>query len=658
MSGNLKNLAIWLFIFLAFIIVANQLANTDRPDKLHLSKVLELGKIGDAGTDVSIVEVKDRGGRLEGKYINDQGQERPFESEYIVGSGQGRDILKWAVDNNINYLAKKDNEMLGQFFLSCVLLVGSLLLIFFFMRHLQGGGGANKAMSFGKSRAKLFTEGQTKVSFDDVAGIEEVKEELLEIIQFLKDPTKFSRLGGKIPTGALLYGAPGTGKTLIARATACEADVPFFSISGSDFVEMFVGVGASRVRDLFEQGKRAAPCLIYIDEIDAVGRKRGHGHGGGHDEREQTLNQLLVELDGFAPNSGIIVMASTNRPDVLDPALLRPGRFDRQINVSLPDIKGREKILSVHTRDLKINDAISLKQIARGTPGFSGADLANLCNEAALMAARLDKEEIEMSDLEEAKDRVMMGPERRSLVMSETERTNTAFHEAGHALVSKLTPDSFDDVHKVTIMPRGRSLGLTAILPTEDRLCETKQQMINSLLCLMGGRAAEELKFDEYTTGASNDLKRATEIARRMICEFGMSENLGPVTFGQNGNNLFLAEAMMTQEKGYSEETARIIDQEIRDLVTGSYTKAKQMISENMDKLEAISLALLDRETVDGAELEMLMRGEQLPALVLDDDSDSSGQSEEESNDVQKNAEEDKEKHAPPPFGLESPGRA
>jgi len=456
-----------------------------------------------------------------------------------------------------------------------------LLLIgvwIFFMRQMQAGGG--KALSFGKSRARLATNEKNKVTFDDVAGIEEAKEELQEIIEFLRDPKKFTRLGGRIPKGVLLVGAPGTGKTLLARAIAGEAGVPFLSISGSDFVEMFVGVGASRVRDLFVQGKKNAPCIIFLDEIDAVGRHRGAGLGGGHDEREQTLNQLLVEMDGFESNEGVILISATNRPDVLDPALLRPGRFDRQVVVSVPDVRGRESILKVHTKKTRIGDGVDLSVIARGTPGFTGADLENMVNEAALLAARRNKDKIDMQDLEDAKDKVLMGTERKSMIISDDEKKTTAYHEAGHTLTAKLLPNT-DPIHKVTIIPRGRALGLTQQLPLDDKHTYTKEYLLNNICILMGGRISEEIALNTQTTGASNDIERATEIARKMICEYGMNEKLGPLSFGKKEEEIFLGREI-SQHRDYSEETAQKIDQEVNNLIDVSYKKTHKIISNNL----------------------------------------------------------------------------
>jgi len=485
------------------------------------------------------------------------------------------------------------------------LLVGFCI---FLMRQMQAGG--NKALSFGKSRARLLSAQQKKATFKDVAGIEEAKEELQEIIDFLKDPQKFQKLGGRIPKGVLLVGPPGTGKTLLARAIAGEANVPFFSISGSDFVEMFVGVGASRVRDLFEQGKKNAPCIIFIDEIDAVGRHRGAGLGGGHDEREQTLNALLVEMDGFESNEGVILIAATNRPDVLDPALLRPGRFDRRVVVPRPDIKGREEILRVHTRKVPLSDDVDLSVIARGTPGFSGADLANLVNEGALWAARQGRKFVMMVDFEMAKDKVLMGVERKSMILSEEEKRNTAYHEAGHALVAAMTPDA-DPIHKVTIIPRGMALGVTMQLPIDDKHTYTREYLLSMLTVLMGGRSAEEIFLGHLTTGAGNDIERATEIARNMVCEWGMS-SLGPLAFGKKEEAIFLGREI-AQHRDYSEDTAIQIDREVRQIVTGAYEGARNILKTNREALERIAQALLEREVLDAAEMKLLIEGKPLP---------------------------------------------
>jgi cell division protease FtsH len=497
---------------------------------------------------------------------------------------------------------KEDSPWL-QVFLSWVpilLLVGVWI---FFMRQMQVGGG--KALSFGKSRARLMSDTHEKVTFDDVAGIDEAKEELHEIIQFLRDPKKFTRLGGRIPKGVLLVGAPGTGKTLLARAIAGEAGVPFFSISGSDFVEMFVGVGASRVRDLFVQGKKHAPCIIFIDEIDAVGRHRGAGLGGGHDEREQTLNQLLVEMDGFESNEGVILISATNRPDVLDPALLRPGRFDRQVVVPVPDIKGREGILKVHVKKTVLADDVDLTTLSRGTPGFTGADLENMVNEAALMAARRGKDRVEMTDLEDAKDKVLMGTERRSMIISDQEKKNTAYHEAGHTLVARLLPNT-DPIHKVTIIPRGRALGLTQQLPVDEKHTYPKDFLVNQIAILMGGRVAEELVLGAQTTGAGNDIERASNLARKMVCEWGMSDNLGPLSFGKREELIFLGREI-SQHRDYSESTAQQIDEEVKNLVNDAYQTSSRLIKDHMEILHNMAKALLEKETLDSHDIDLIM---------------------------------------------------
>jgi cell division protease FtsH len=486
------------------------------------------------------------------------------------------------------------------------------VLWIFILRRMQGGG-AKGIFSFGKSRAKLLTENQQKVTFDNVAGADEAKQELREIIDFLKDPDKFQKLGGKIPKGALLLGPPGTGKTLLAKAVAGEAGVPFFSMSGADFVEMFVGVGASRVRDLFEQGKKNAPCIIFIDEVDAVGRHRGAGLGGGHDEREQTLNQLLVEMDGFDSNEGVILIAATNRPDVLDQALLRPGRFDRQIVVDRPDVRGREGILKVHTKNIPLRDNVDLSVIAKGTPGFSGADLANLVNEAALLAARHNKKVVDMLDFEYAKDKVMMGAERKSLLITDEEKRLTAYHEAGHVLVAKFTPHS-DPVHKVTIIPRGRALGVTTTLPMDEKHNYSKSYCEAMLIHLLGGRAAEEVVMNELTTGAGNDIERATNLARKMVCEWGMSEKLGPLSFGKKDEEIFLGREI-AKHQDYSNMTAELIDTEITGIVIRASAKAREIVEEHIDKLHALAKALLDREILDGAEIDRVLKGEKLEPL-------------------------------------------
>ena len=486
------------------------------------------------------------------------------------------------------------------------------------MRRMQGqSGGSRGIFSFGKSKAKLISQTSQKVTFRDVAGADEAKVELQEIIEFLKEPTKFQKLGGKIPRGVLLLGPPGTGKTLLARAVAGEAGVPFFSISGADFVEMFVGVGASRVRDLFEQGKKNAPCIIFIDEIDAVGRHRGAGLGGGHDEREQTLNQLLVEMDGFEQNSGVIIIAATNRPDVLDPALLRPGRFDRQVVVDRPDVKGREGILKVHTRNIPLEDKVNLEILAKGTPGLAGAELANLVNEAALLAARKNKKKVEMIDFEEAKDKVMMGMERKSLIISEEEKKTTAYHEIGHVLVARMIPEA-DPVHKVTIIPRGRALGVTSYLPIDEKHTYSKEYLEAIITYALGGRAAEKIVFEHYTTGAGNDIEKATSIARKMVCEWGMSDKMGPMSYGAKEEEIFLGREIQ-KHRDYSEKTAIEIDEEIRGIVNNAMNRAEKILRENIDLLHRLSKELLEREILDSEEIERIIKGEELPPILSDE---------------------------------------
>jgi len=531
-------------------------------------------------------------------------------------------IKKWN-DENIEFrIEKEDNSWLGP-------LIGALpwiiIIVFWIivMRRMQGQAGGSKGIfSFGKSKAKMLNESANRVTFNDVAGEDEAKYELEEIIEFLREPSKFQKLGGKIPKGVLLLGPPGTGKTLLARAVAGEAGVPFFSISGADFVEMFVGVGASRVRDLFEKGKKHAPCIIFIDEIDAVGRHRGAGLGGGHDEREQTLNQLLVEMDGFEQNTGVIIIAATNRPDVLDPALLRPGRFDRQVVVDRPDVKGREGIFKVHTRNIPIDKNVKLDVLAKGTPGLSGADIANLVNEAALLAARRNRESVTMADFEEAKDKVMMGTERKSLIISDKEKKTTAYHESGHVLVAKMVPEA-DPVHKVTIIPRGRALGVTTYLPMDEKHTYSKEYLEAMITYAMGGRAAEKLVFNELTTGAGNDIERATQLARKMVCEWGMSEKIGPLTFGKKEEEIFLGREI-SQHRDYSEETAQIIDEEVKRIVNTGMKKAEKILKDNMDILDRLSAALLEREILDGEEIDKIIKGETLPPFdKLEDKQDS-----------------------------------
>jgi len=590
-----KNLSLWLVISLMMILLFNMF-NKPKPtaEKISYSDFIsqiEAGKI----TAVTI-QGNDVYGKFEGKDAKDFHTYKP---------NSDADLTKTLLEKKVTILAKPEEEKFSWFsiFISwfpLILLVGVWI---FFMRQMQAGGG--KAMSFGKSRAKLLTENQVKITFEDVAGIEEAKEELQEIISFLKDPKKFTKLGGRIPKGVLLMGPPGTGKTLLARAIAGEAGVPFFSISGSDFVEMFVGVGASRVRDLFLQGKKSAPCIIFIDEIDAVGRHRGAGLGGGHDEREQTLNQLLVEMDGFESNEGVILIAATNRPDVLDPALLRPGRFDRQVVVPRPDVKGREMILKVHAKKVPLSPDVDLAVIARGTPGFSGADLANVVNEAALLAARVDKSVVESIDFDNAKDKVLMGAERRSMVISDEEKKSTAYHEAGHTLVARMIPGT-DPVHKVSIIPRGRALGVTMQLPIEDKHSYSRESLLARITVLMGGRAAEDIIFHTFTTGAGNDIERATEMARKMVCEWGMSEKMGPLSFGKKDEQIFLGREMATH-KNFSEATAVEIDSEIRLLVDSSYTRALVLLKDNIQNLHNLSASLIEKENLTGAEVDEII---------------------------------------------------
>lgn len=522
-------------------------------------------------------------------------------------------IKSWNENIRSYNVEKHDVGLLGPF-LGVLPWILIIVVWIIFMRRMQNGGGGTKGIfSFGKSKAKMLSASATKITFEDVAGADEAKTELTEIIEFLKSPAKFQRLGGKIPRGVLLLGPPGTGKTLLARAVAGEAGVPFFSISGADFVEMFVGVGASRVRDLFDQGKKNAPCIIFIDEIDAVGRHRGAGLGGGHDEREQTLNQLLIEMDGFEQNSGVIIIAATNRPDILDPALLRPGRFDRQVVVDRPDVKGREGILKVHTRRIPLAPDVKIDVIAKGTPGFSGADLANLVNEAALLAARKNAESVAMRDLEDAKDKVLMGTERKSLIISEKEKKTTSYHEIGHVLVARMIPEA-DPVHKVTIIPRGRALGVTTYLPIDEKHTYSKEYLEAMIAYAMGGRAAEKMVFNEYTTGASNDIERATSIARKMVCEYGMSEKLGPITYGNKQEEVFLGKELH-EHKNYSETTQILIDDEIKKIVETGMIRAEKILKDNVETMHKLAEVLLEREILDAEEIEMVLKGKELPPV-------------------------------------------
>ena len=551
-----------------------------------------------------ISEVTIQGDRVSGKYIDGS-------SFQTMTPSKDQDLVRVLREKGVRIVVvpPEQTSWYMNILISWFPMILLLGIWIFFMRQMQSGGG--KALSFGKSKARLMNEDKNKITFKDVAGVDEAKEELHEIIEFLKEPQKFNKLGGKIPKGVLLVGPPGTGKTLLAKAIAGEANVPFFSISGSDFVEMFVGVGASRVRDLFEQGKKNSPCIIFIDEIDAVGRHRGAGLGGGHDEREQTLNQLLVEMDGFENNEGVILIAATNRPDVLDPALLRPGRFDRQVMVDRPDVKGREGVLKVHTATVPLTENVDLKTIARGTPGFTGADLANLVNEAALLAARDDKKCVGNDDFESAKDKVLMGVERRSMVISEKEKRTTAYHEAGHALVALKLPGT-DPLHKVTIIPRGRALGVTMQLPEDEKHTYPRNFLYNNLAIFMGGRVAEEICLGQMTTGAGNDIERATEMARKMVCEWGMSEKMGPLTYGTKEEQVFLGKDF-SQQKNFSDQTAKLIDQEVKALVMSGYEKAREIITEHRDSLEKMALALLDRETLNASEVKEIIEGKVPP---------------------------------------------
>ncbi|MFH1351207.1 MAG: ATP-dependent zinc metalloprotease FtsH [Pseudomonadota bacterium] len=590
MSPFYKNLALWLVICLMMIMLFQIFKQPDR-DRVSVSYSDFLSMV-ESGSVMQVI--------IQGDHISGITSQGPFKTF----APKDPELIKLLRSKGIKISVKPEEDSSWfQVFLSWVPMLLLIGVWIFFMRQMQVGGG--KALSFGKSRARLMSDALEKVTFDDVAGIDEAKEELQEIIEFLRDPKKFTRLGGRIPKGVLLVGAPGTGKTLLARAIAGEAGVPFFSISGSDFVEMFVGVGASRVRDLFGQGKKHAPCIIFIDEIDAVGRHRGAGLGGGHDEREQTLNQLLVEMDGFESNEGVILISATNRPDVLDPALLRPGRFDRQVVVPIPDIKGREAILRVHARKTILDDDVDVAILARGTPGFTGADLENMVNEAALMAARRKKDRVEMVDFEDAKDKVMMGAERRSMIISDEEKRTTAYHEAGHAIVAKLIPNA-DPIHKVTIIPRGRSLGLTQQLPVDERHTYPKDYLLNNISILMGGRAAEVIVLKMQTTGAGNDIERASDLARRMVCDYGMSENLGPLAFGKKEEQIFLGREI-AQHRDYSELTAQKIDEEVNNIVTGAYKKTSQMIEDNLDTLHRLAKALLEHETLDSKEINKIM---------------------------------------------------
>lgn len=594
MNSRVKNLLFWVFVCLFMILLFNlfTVPNQHPEDPVIFSEFMTHLERG----DVEKVIIKENNISA---ILRDGSRIQTYAVEYP-------DLVKVLREKSVQIEAKPQDD--GPWYITFLLSWGPFILFlglwFFLMRQMQVGG--NRALSFGKSRARMLTEDKKKITFADVAGIDEAKQEVVEIIDFLKDPQKFQKLGGRIPKGVLIVGPPGTGKTLLAKAIAGEAGVPFFSISGSDFVEMFVGVGASRVRDLFEQGKKHAPCIIFIDEIDAVGRLRGAGLGGGHDEREQTLNQLLVEMDGFDTTEGVILIAATNRPDVLDPALLRPGRFDRQVVVNRPDIRGRSEILNVHTKKVPISSDVDLEQIARGTPGFSGADLENLVNEAALWAARLDKKSVDKIDFENAKDKVLMGVERKSMVLTEEDKRTTAYHEAGHALMAILLPGT-DPVHKVTIIPRGRAMGMTMQLPIDDKHSYSKDFLYNTLSILFGGRVAEELIFKSVTTGAGNDIERATELARKMVCEWGMSENLGPLTFGKKDEEVFLGRDFGSK-RDFSDQIALEIDKEVKRFVVEAYERTTRMLTENIHALRAIAEALLEKEVLDGIEVDQIVQ--------------------------------------------------
>ena len=596
MNNLTKNLLLWLVIAIVLMSVFNNFGTRQAPSRaMEYSAFIQ--KVRNNEVERVTIQGREVLGRL-----------RSGES-FTTYSPNDPQMVNDLLDHKVSFDAKPPEEqsLLLTIFLNILPVLLLIGMWVYFMRQMQGGVGGRGAMSFGKSKARMLTEEQNKITFADVAGVEEAKEEVGELVEFLRDPSKFQKLGGRIPKGVLMTGNPGTGKTLLAKAIAGEAKVPFFSISGSDFVEMFVGVGASRVRDMFDQAKKHAPCIIFIDEIDAVGRQRGAGLGGGHDEREQTLNQLLVEMDGFEGSEGVIVIAATNRPDVLDPALLRPGRFDRQVYVPLPDIRGREQILKVHMRKVPVSDGVNANILARGTPGFSGADLANLVNEAALFAARANKRLVDMEDFEKAKDKIIMGAERRSIVMPERERTNTAYHESGHAVVAKLLPAT-DPVHKVTIIPRGRALGVTMQLPEEDRYSHDRESLLSRIAVLMGGRIAEEVFMNQMTTGAANDFERATDLARNMVMRWGMSDVMGTRVYGDNQSEVFLGRDVMTH-KNMSDAVAEAVDKEIRRIIDEQYSRARTIIEENRDKIEVMTKALLEWETIDSSQIDDIMAG-------------------------------------------------
>ncbi|MCF8039519.1 MAG: ATP-dependent zinc metalloprotease FtsH [Desulfohalobiaceae bacterium] len=599
MNNFLRNLILWATISLVMVVLFNMFNNPQAvQNRLTYSEFLNRVEQGE------VLGVQIQGQKITGRLANNQ--------KFITQAPDDPNLVKTLLEKKVEVEAKPRED--SPWYITVLVSWFPMLLLIgvwiFFMRQMQGGAGGGKAFSFGRSKAKMLSEESPKVSFEDVAGVEEAKEELTEVVDFLSNPQKFTRLGGRIPKGVLLVGPPGTGKTLLARAVAGEAGVPFFSISGSDFVEMFVGVGASRVRDLFVQGKKNAPCLIFIDEMDAVGRQRGAGMGGGHDEREQTLNQLLVEMDGFEANEGVILIAATNRPDVLDPALLRPGRFDRQVVVPNPDLTGRRAILYVYAQKVALSKDVDLDILARGTPGFSGADLENMVNEAALIAAKFDKEQVDMVDLEMAKDKVLMGKERRTMILTEEEKTTTAYHEGGHALVAKMLPKA-DPVHKVSIIPRGQALGITMQLPVDDRHTYSLEYLESTIAVMMGGRVAELLFLNQLTTGAGNDLDRATKMARKMVCEWGMSETFGSMSLSDNGNEVFLGRELV-QHKHYSEDTARLIDQEVKGIIQKGFETAKKILEEHAEAMKKLAHYLLERETINAEDLNNIMSGQDL----------------------------------------------
>ncbi len=650
-SKIIRTVISWGTVIIAAVIIM-QFMKSGSPNVVDVpydiyEKFLENGKIVSAKvikTDVNDYRFEGKLAQKEKIFLNGAFIDIQNFSVTLIEPVLQDQVKVWK-DKKIKFtFVKESNEWTSILFglLPWIIIFGIWILIF---RRMQVGAGGTKGIfNFGKSRAKLITESSIKVTFKDVAGADEAKLELEEIIEFLKEPAKFQRLGGKIPRGVLLLGPPGTGKTLLARAVAGEAGVPFFSISGADFVEMFVGVGASRVRDLFEQGKKNAPCIIFIDEIDAVGRHRGAGLGGGHDEREQTLNQLLVEMDGFEQNSGVIIIAATNRPDVLDPALLRPGRFDRQIVVDRPDVKGREGILKVHTRKIPLDPDVDLAVLAKATPGLAGAELANMVNEAALLAARKNKKKVSMKDFEEAKDKVMMGMERKSLIISEEEKKITAYHEIGHVLVAKMLPEA-DPVHKVTIIPRGRALGVTTYLPVDEKHTYSKEYLEAMITYALGGRAAEKIVFKRFTTGAGNDIEKATNIARKMVCEWGMSEKLGPLTYGSKEEEIFLGREI-TKHKDYSEKTAQEIDEEVKKIVVTCMERAEKILQDNIELLHKLSKELLEREILDAEEIDKIMRGEELPPVIRNDTSNNLDKDQDLPDHVKKLLEEKKKRES------------